>query len=141
MSLSKLELIKLHPDAKIPDQKHPGDAGYDMYCVEDTLVPTNKPVVVPTGIAASIPKGYYLEVHPRSSWALRGTVTKIGIIDQGYRGELGPITQALTQDILVKKGERIAQLVIRKLHELDFVEVSAFKDTTERGENGFGSTK
>jgi len=130
---------KNHPDAKVPTRGHEGDAGYDVYAIEDTIIPTYRTVIVPAGISIQLPQGYYAELHPRSSLALRSIYMKIGIIDEGYRGDIGAIVIALHTPMEVKKGERIAQLILKKREAIEFKEVDTLSKS-ERGQQGFGST-
>lgn len=135
----KVLFTKLHPDAKMPTQAHPGDAGYDLYCVESIAVPYGAVGIVKVGIAIQIPKGYYVELHPRSSLDLQGVKMRIGIIDEGYTGELGAIVTPLINGLYVQKGERIGQLILKKREEVTFIEVDKLQ-RTERGGKGFGSS-
>jgi len=135
----KILFKKVHPDAKMPTRGHIGDAGYDVYAVEDTIIPTYKTIVVPSGINIAIPPGYYVELHPRSSLALKSVYMKVGILDEGYRGDIGAIVFALQYPVTIKKGERIAQIILKKREEIDFEEVAQLPDS-DRGQKGFGST-
>ena len=135
----KVLFKKTHPDAKMPTRGHDGDAGYDIYAVEDTTIWNWRTVIVPAGVSICLPPGYYAELHPRSSLALKDVYMKIGIIDEGYRGDIGAIVIALQTQIEIKKGERIAQLILKKREEIEFEEVDTLPKS-ERGEKGFGSS-
>ena len=146
---------KVHPDAKIPTYAHHGDAGMDVYAVEDTLLPVGQPTLVSTGLVAEIPTGYELQVRPRSGLALRGVTVfnAPGTIDCQYRGSIGVILLAVvgtqysrnvetgnvTEQYYIRKGDRIAQLVLAPVTRCEPVEVDEVSDT-ERGAGGFGST-
>ena len=122
-----------------PTRKYLGDAAYDIYVLEDTVIPMDKVIIVPTGIKIALPEGYYAELHPRSSFVLRGGYMKIGILDEGYRGDIGAIVISLIKPIQVKRGDRIAQIIIKKREEVDFKEVYCLPKS-DRGVKGFGSS-
>ena len=151
----KLGFKKVHPDAKIPTYAHPGDAGMDVYAVEDVLLPVGKPKLVNTGLVAEIPTGYELQVRPRSGLALKGVTVfnSPGTVDCSFRGSIGVIllavvgtqlsrnfvTGEVTYEFAIRKGDRIAQLVLAPVTRCEPVEISEVS-ATERGEGGFGST-
>lgn len=131
---------KLHPDAKLPVQKNPGDAGHDLSAVED-LDLRDTVVKVDTGVAVEIPEGHVGLILDRSSVATKQFIqTVAGVIDSSYRG---PLVVALTHlghdDIKIKKGDRIAQLVVVPCVMEPSKWVDELSDT-QRGEQGFGST-
>ena len=121
------------------------DAGVDLVAREDvTLAPAGGRALVPTGIAIALPDGYAGFVQPRSGLAFKHGVTCLntpGLIDSGYRGELKVclINHDPIEPFDVKRGERIAQLVIQAVEQVDFVEVEVL-DESERGDKGFGSS-
>ena len=129
---------KTHPDAKCPERKHPGDAGYDLFSIDNTIV-GEKPTVIKVGLNISLPEGYYAEIHTRSSYGLKGARAHLGIIDEGYRGSIDIIMISPKQDLHISKGDKVAQLIIRKRIEVDFIELDKLPDSS-RGKNGFGST-
>lgn len=151
----KLGFKKVHPDAKIPTYAHPGDAGMDVYAVEDTLLPVGKPTLVKTGLVAEIPTGYELQVRPRSGLALNGVTVfnSPGTVDSSFKGPIGVIllavvgtqisrnfvTGEVTYEFAIRKGDRIAQLVLAPVTRCEPVEIAEVSDT-ERGTGGFGST-
>jgi len=122
-----------------------GDAGADLVAAEAlTLAPGGGRGLVPTGAAIAIPEGYAGFVQPRSGLALRHGVTCLnspGLIDSGYRGELKVllINTDPSEAFEIKRGDRIAQLVIQQVAHAQFVEVDALPDSV-RGDGGFGST-
>lgn len=133
---------KLSQDAKVPAKAHAGDAGMDVCALDDTTLETLVPAVVRTGIAADIPEGYEIQVRPRSGLATKGVtvVNAPGTIDSGYKGEIGVILVKLSAgSFSVRKGDRIAQLVVARVCECETAEVYDV-GTSERGEGGFGST-
>jgi dUTP pyrophosphatase len=143
-SLPDLRVKRLHEDAVVPCYAHQGDAGMDLVSVEDvTLAPLER-ASVGTGLALAIPEGFAGFVQPRSGLALRkglGLVNSPGLIDSHYRGELRVILINLDphSELVVRKGERMAQLVIQPVARLQTVETDDL-DSTVRGEGGFGST-
>lgn len=148
----KLGFKKVHPDAKLPSYAHEGDAGMDVYAVEDVELNPFTPTLVKTGLIAEIPTGYEIQVRPRSGLALKQGITVLnspGTIDCGYRSEIGvilvwmPIIFIKEHDndmgFIINKGDRIAQLVIAPVTRCQPVEIEEVSKT-ERGEGGFGST-
>jgi dUTP pyrophosphatase len=135
----------LHPDATLPFYAHEGDAGSDLVAVEScTISAGGGRTMVPTGFAIAIPEGYGGFVLPRSGLAAKHGVTCInapGLIDAGYRGEVMVALVNLdpTQDYEVKKGDRIAQLVVLAVPPAQFTTVEELP-SAERGAGGFGSS-
>lgn len=139
-----LKVKKLVEDVKLPGFSHEGDACFDFFLPADVLIPHfARGYKVPLGIAVEIPKGYFLEIVVRSSTGLKTPLrlaNSVGIVDEGYRGELCLILDNLsdTSQILTK-GQRIAQGMLRKRITPEIVEVSELSDSN-RGAGGFGST-
>jgi dUTP pyrophosphatase len=136
-----IEIKKLNENAIIPQYKTKGAAGFDFHSTKDAYIPARTYGTFPTGLAFEIPQGYELEIRSRSGLAFKEKVFAFnGTIDSDYRGE---ITLMLYNDTdspyQVKKGDRIAQGIIKKVKQVLFVEVDELKET-ERGEGGFGST-
>ena len=124
---------RIHPDAVLPAYAHPSDAGMDVRSVEELVIPAGKRALVHTGLVVLLPPLYEAQVRPRSGLALKFGVTVLntpGTIDSGYRGDA---------DFIVKKGDKIAQLVIAPVTQPEVCEVSEI-DETDRGAGGFGST-
>ena len=139
-SATQVKIKLLHPYAKIPTRKYEGDAGYDLYSVEDKVIPPWEIAEVHTGIAIEIPKGFYAEIHSRSGLRRKGIVPPVGIIDQGYRGDLRVILYNFTgKAYSIKKGDRIAQLILKPRIEVSFLQVDQLSPS-ERSNHGFGST-
>ncbi|MFM7552952.1 MAG: dUTP diphosphatase [Actinomycetota bacterium] len=135
---------RLHPEARLPERAHPGDAGFDLHATEAVTVPPGGRAAVPCGFAMALPEGTAGLVLPRSGLALRSGVTVLnapGLIDSGYRGEVMAILVNHDSDdaFTVSPGDRIAQLVIVDLPAVAFVEVAELPES-QRGEGGFGST-
>lgn len=134
---------KTDPSATLPSYAHPGDAGMDLCSIEELVIPRGERRLVRTGLAMRLPPGYEAQVRPRSGLALKKGVTVLnspGTIDEGYRGEIGVILVNLGEDPFeVRKGDRIAQMVVAPCTRAETVLVSEL-DSTERGIGGFGST-
>ena len=131
------------PEVPLPRYSHPGDAGADITTrVAVTLAPGERRTV-PTGIRIALPHGYAAFVHPRSGLAAKHGVTVLnapGTIDEDYRGEVKVILINLgAEDFTVRRGDRIAQMVIAPVTRGAFEEVDSLDDTA-RGTGGFGST-
>ena len=127
-----------------PKKAHKEDAGYDLYSSVDIVVRSGSTICVPTGVYIEIPKGYYGAVCSKSGIALKKQtfVTNApGIVDANFRGEVGVIltTMCDSSSMKIKKGDKIAQLLILPTPETNLVEVDELSDTS-RGSGGFGST-
>jgi len=138
-----LRFKRVHPDAVLPSYAHPSDAGMDVRSVADLTIAPGARALVPTGLVMMLPPLYEAQVRPRSGLALKSGVTVLntpGTIDSGYRGEVGVILVNLgTADFQVKKGDKVAQIVIAPVTQPEIVEADAI-DETDRGAGGFGST-
>ncbi len=144
MSALKIEITKLRDDAVIPVYAYPGDAGMDLRAVEALSIAPFERALVPTGLAIAIPEGYAGFVQPRSGLAIKQGVTVLntpGLIDSHYRGELKVALVNLDSKATfeVHPGDRIAQLVIKKVECIEWDIVDSL-DETERGIGGFGSS-
>ena len=141
----RIEVQRLDPELPLPRQQHTDDAGYDLHARERVeLAPGGGRALVPTGLAIAIPSGYAGFVLPRSGLALKHGITCLnapGLIDPLYRGELKVllVNTDPSEAFMVERGDRIAQLVIQAVEQVDWKEVDAL-DTTERDTFGFGST-
>ena len=138
-----LRFRKVHPDAVLPSYAHPSDAGMDVRSVEDLTIAPGKRALVHTGLVMLLPPMYEAQVRPRSGLALKSGVTVLntpGTIDSGYRGEVGVILANFGDaDFHVRKGDKIAQIVIAPVTQPEIVETTEV-DETDRGSGGFGST-
>lgn len=135
---------RLDPELPLPSYAHAGDAGADLVARDDVELAPGGRANVPTGIALAIPHGYAAFVHPRSGLAARLGVTILngpGTVDAGYRGEIKVtlINTDPTQPVSIRRGDRIAQLVIQRVAAAEFVEVQHLPGS-ERGTGGHGST-
>ena len=140
----RLPVHRLDPDLPLPSHAQAGDAGLDLLATEDRSLAPGERAALPTGIAVAIPAGYAGFVHARSGRALReglALVNAPGLIDAGYRGEIKVIVVNLDPrtPIHVRRGDKIAQLVVQPVETVDLDEVGDL-DPSDRGSGGFGST-
>ena len=140
----RLEFRKLDSDVSLPRRARDGDAGLDLRANGEFKVGPGERAMVPTGLAVAIPPGHAGLVLPRSGLASRHGLTLVnspGLIDEGYRGEIVVAVVNLDPDdpVEVRKGDRIAQLVVVPYAEVEPAEVAELPPTG-RGEAGFGST-
>lgn len=136
--------IKLNnDDARLPKYKLDGDAGADVYSVEELVIGPGHHATVDLGFSMELPPGWEMQVRSRSGLAARHGVHVLnspGTIDSGYRGPCKVILQNNSdRAYIIEKGERIAQFVIKRAPVANFIEVDTLDDS-ERGEGGFGST-
>lgn len=138
--LDAIEIMKLAEDAVLPTRAHPDDAGLDLYALTDVTLEPGKSAVVPTGIAMAIPEGCVGLVADRSSLARKGVKTAGGVIDAGYRGEVGAVLWNISREtVKLGRGDRVAQLLIVPIATPAVKEVKALTES-KRGKKGFGST-
>lgn len=143
-TVAALAVKRLRPDAVVPAQAYPGDAGFDLAACERVELAPGARAVVGTGIAVALPAGHAGLVVPRSGLAARhglGKVNAPGLIDEGYRGEIKVILVNTDREtpFVVEPGMRIAQLVIVELPRIELVEVDELPES-ERGAGGLGSS-
>ena len=138
-----VKVLRSDPAAQLPAYAHPGDAGMDVFSVEDVVLPPGGRALVRTGLVMQLPPDAEAQVRPRSGLALKHGVTVLnapGTIDAGYRGEVGVILINLgAEPFTVEKGMKIAQIVVSPVAQAEIVEVASV-DATDRGAGGFGST-
>ena len=135
---------RLDHELPLPSYAHPGDAGADLVSTVDLVLAPGERALVPTGIAVALPTGYVALVHPRSGLAARhglSIVNTPGTVDSGYRGEIKVllINHDPREPIELRRGDRIAQLVVQRFERALFVEVGELPDSV-RGGGGYGST-
>lgn len=140
----KIPVVRQDDQLELPAHATAGDAGVDLRASIDVTIRAGARELVPTGISIAIPEGYAGFVQPRSGLAFKHGITVLnspGLIDSGYRGELKVllINTDPHHDFEVKRGERIAQLVVQQYAQIEFVEVDTLPDS-DRGLGGFGST-
>jgi dUTP pyrophosphatase len=137
-------ISRLDAGVPIPSYARPGDAGADLVTTSDIDIAPGERAVVGTGVAIALPDGYAAFVHPRSGLAARAGLSVVntpGTIDSGYRGEIKIclINHDLREPIRLRRGDRIAQLVVQKVEHAVFQEVEELSDSA-RGAGGYGST-
>jgi dUTP pyrophosphatase len=139
----QINFLRLDRGLPVPGSAHIGDAAVDLHSRVDVVLGPGKRAAIPTGIVVAIPQGFAGLVLPRSGHARRhgvGVVNGPGLIDSGYRGEVTVLLINHGDDeVKFARGDRIAQLAIIPVPEVQWVEVETL-DETERGEGGFGST-
>ena len=136
-----LEFKKLHPDAVVPQRAHGDDAGMDVYTIEDIRIPARGDMMTGLGLACKFPKGHALLVYNKSGRATKLKLDKgAEVIDAGYRGEIHVhLFNHSDVNVIIRKGEKIAQLILVPIWAGQPVEVDELDDT-ERGDGGFGSS-
>ncbi len=151
-------------DAVLPKYANPGDAGMDVYAAESAIIAPGETVIVPTGLKLAIPEGYEIQVRPRSGISFKTPLrvpNSPGTIDSGYRDELGiiisnssdmdvpdngetPFTldekENLKGTYVIKKGDRIAQIVLQVVPKMEFTIVDSVREIGSNRGGGFGST-
>lgn len=140
----EIAVQQLDPDLPLPAYAHPGDAGADLVAAVDITLAPGERGLVPTGVAIALPEGHVALIHPRSGLAARhglSIVNTPGTVDAGYRGEIKVllINHDPVEAIELRRGDRIAQLVVQRVERARFVAVDALDDTA-RGAGGYGST-
>jgi len=137
----KILIKKLEADAKIPQYALAGDAGMDFFSLEDLELRPMEKAACLTGIAMQIPAGFAGLIWDKSGIAIKSGIKILGgVVDSGYRGEVKVGLINLSQEAyVVKKGDKIAQMLIQKVESPEIIEAAGL-DETERGAGGFGST-
>jgi dUTP pyrophosphatase len=140
----EISIRRIDPELPLPAYAHPGDAGADLCSAVDVTLAPGARALVPTGIAMALPEGYVALVHPRSGLAARHGISIVnapGTIDAGYRGEVQVCLVNTDRDepFEVRRGDRIAQLVIQRFESAAFVEAEDLPESA-RGAGGYGST-
>lgn len=143
MAAASILVKKLHPQAVVPRRATPSASGFDLHaCIDDgPIVVSQRPVAIPTGVAIEAAPGMDVQIRPRSGLAKNGILCTLGTVDADYRGELLVTMYSLAPDITheVQHGDRIAQLVVGRLSDVEFVEASSLGESA-RGAGGHGST-
>ena len=140
----QVQLKMLDPGLEAPSYAHPGDAGADLRAREDVVLEPGERKLVATGVSIALPYGFVALIHPRSGLATKHGLTIVnapGTVDAGYRGEI--LVTLLNTDarkpIELRRGDRIAQMVIQRVEHAQFVPVPELSESV-RGAGGFGST-
>ncbi|MCC2134104.1 deoxyuridine 5'-triphosphate nucleotidohydrolase [Bacillus licheniformis] len=163
-----VNIKRLSPDAQIPQYAHASDACFDLVAAEDVVIEPGETALVKTGLAFEIPEGYEMQIRPRSGITLKTKLrVQLGTVDAGYRGEVGVIVDNISPlnmevpfdygpimvtgeiyrmngdlpqfSYIIRKGDRIAQAVIKPVEQAAFTEVAELGDS-DRGAGGFGSS-
>src|SRR5919112_1224516 len=140
----QVQLKMLDDGLEAPSYAHPGDAGADLRAREDVVLEPGERRLVPTGVSIALPNGFVALIHPRSGLATKHGLTVVnapGTVDAGYRGEIAVTLLNTDRDkaIELRRGDRIAQMVIQRVEYAQFVAVGELSDSV-RGTGGFGST-
>ena len=140
----RIAIVRLDDDLPLPGYARAGDAGLDLLAAEDVTLSPGERAAIRTGIALAIPEGYAGFVHARSGRALNdglGLANAPGLIDSGYRGEIKVVAVNLdpTREIHVKRGDKVAQLVLQAVERAELEEVDALP-ASDRSDGGFGSS-
>lgn len=146
----KIRVKVLNSDATVPSRANLSDAGWDLYASEDIVIRGGGRKTVKTGIALQIPDEWVGLVWPRSGMSVKkGADVLAGVIDSGYRGEVMvclyntnhklPLFADDEIDIVIKKGDRIAQILFQRVPDVELIEVDSLSDS-DRGDKGFGSS-
>lgn len=139
--MSELCVKRLVQDATLPTRGSSGAVGYDLYSIDEVVVSPSQRALVGTGVAVILPMNVYGRVAPRSGLAVKhGIQVGAGVVDPDYRGEIKVVIfNQGDRDFVIKKGDRIAQLVLERCETPDVREIESL-DETDRGSGGFGST-
>ena len=142
MSSVKMEFVKTHKDAVLPNRAHESDSGYDLTSVETVTIPAKGAAIIPVGLTLGyLEPGWWFRIEPRSGLGFKKSIQPhLGIIDNGYRGDLGVKLYNFSDSYWkLPAGSKIAQLV---LYPHITANVSWAEEVTEadRGDAGFGST-
>ena len=140
----EIPIKRLDAGLPLPSYAHPGDAGADLHSAVDLTLQPGERALVATGLALALPEGYVALVHPRSGLAAKHGISIVnapGTIDAGYRGEVKVclVNTDVREPFTVRRGDRIAQLVIQRFETAVFVEAEDLPDSA-RGDGGYGST-
>ncbi len=141
--MDEIEVRVLREGARLPEKASEHASGYDLHaCLPDGPVRVGtRPVLIPTGLAYAVPSGLDAQIRPRSGLASKGVLSTLGTLDSDYRGEVFVTLYTTAPDIsyVVEHGDRIAQLVITRLADVEFALREELPET-ERGSGGHGST-
>lgn len=137
----RVKIKKLRDDVILPSYAHEGDAGMDLFSTMNICLEQNQRILVPLGFSLELPRGYVSLIKGKSGLALnKGLAILGGVIEYTYRGEYGVIIlNTGYDDLVIKKDQKIAQLLIQPIERAELEEVNELSDT-DRGSGGFGST-
>jgi len=136
-----LQVKRLSENASIPVRGSPDSAGFDLASAEATVIKAGGKGIVKTDLSIACPPGTYARIAPRSGLAVKKFIDcGAGVVDADYRGPVGVVLFNFgSEDFVVEKGDRVAQLILEKISMVEAVEVDELTDT-QRGSGGFGST-
>lgn len=138
--MATLQVQLVYPDAQAPTRAHEGDAGYDLYAYNDTVIPPHETVLVETGVCLGVPSGTYGRIAPRSGLSTKGIMVNAGVVDEGFRGMVKVVLHNMrANEYKINKGDRIAQIIVEVIMTPP-VRVVEKLDDTSRGSSGFGSS-
>ena len=136
----KLKVKRITEKARLPKKHNNNDAAFDLYAIEEMNIPAGGTDIVHTGISIEIEEGYFGKIESRSSLAKKGVFCTAGVIDSGYRGEVMIVVNNIgSSDYQISAGNRIAQMIIYKLQEVEIIETTELDSQLDRG-GGFGSS-
>lgn len=137
----ELKVKKLDPEAKLPTKGHPGDAGIDLYTLEEVVIAPGAQVRIRTGISIEIPEGHVGLMWDKSSISFNNHLKSMGgVIDAGFRGEVhGSLVNMSSETQVLKKGQKFTQMLVQRFEHCDIVETDTLSDTI-RGSGREGST-
>ncbi len=140
----ELEIKLLCKNSKMPEFANDGDAGMDIFSIEEKIIKSGESELIRTGISLKLPKDTEIQIRPKSGLALNHQITLLnspGTIDEGYRGEIKVIViNHGKKDFVVKEGMKIAQMVLKPIYKVKLTETNEMNLDTQRGNNGFGSS-
>lgn len=139
----KLKFKRLSEHAVLPTKAHATDSGFDLYTSEEVTIKPNQTLVIPTGVAVLLPKGYEAQVRPRSGVTSKTKLrVQLGTIDNEYTGEIGIIVDNISNNTrtTLNKHTKLAQLVVQQLPQFDTAEWTDEELQGARGNKGFGSS-
>jgi|TARA_B100000780_G_scaffold221544_1_gene160620 dUTP pyrophosphatase len=143
--MTKIQIKKLSSSVSFPKYKTSGSSGMDIaaHIKNNIIINPGEKALIATGFSIAIPKGYEVQIRPRSGLAIKKNITVLntpGTIDADYRGEIKVILINLGKEkFIIKNGERVAQMVVCPVVQASLEEVKELSDT-QRGSGGFGST-
>lgn len=136
----KIKVVRVHKEARLPQYAHDGDAGMDLFSIEELILKPGERKAIRTGLSIELPEGFVSLIWDKSGIASKGIKTMGGVIEYTYRGEYKIIIINLSsEDYEIKKGQKIAQLLIQPIETVEIEEAFELSESV-RGEGGFGST-
>lgn len=137
----ELKITRLDTELDMPGYAHEGDAAFDLRAAADGMIPAGEKGIIKTGLKMAIPLGFAGLIWDRSGLAAKQSMHVLaGVIDSGYRGEVGVVMKNLgKEDFEYKKNDRVAQMLIQPVATPEIIETEEL-DSTTRNEGGFGST-